>query len=268
MVMDLKGRIFSNMAQKDAAKLNVALQSFRSGMNVLEHIGRKKSFIYSELLNDYGIALKKCGKIGESVSAFRALDIKKDLGMDSSLFYAMTLHNLANVSFVAGERRKALNLCRQSLALKERLGLSSAKTYAVSLNTLGVMCYASGSHDEAITAFNHGAKLFGNLGLKRTADFATNRSNAATAFRAKKEFREARSLYLEAQSIRERLRLDDSLDYAQTGLDLARMLHGDMNDSCAALEYAARALSVKKRFTAATESDNLLLEQIRASCSR
>ncbi len=269
MVMGLKGRIFFNMSQKDAAKLNVALQSYLSGMNVLEHVGRKKSFVYSEILNDYGIALKKRGKFGESVSAFReALDIKKELGMDSNVFYAVTLHNLANVYFSAGERRKALDLCRRSLALKERLGLSPAKTYAVSLNTLGVMCCASNNHDEAITAFNHSAKIFANLGLKRTADYATNRANAAFAFRAKKEFREARSLYLEAQSIRERLGLENSLDYAQTGLDLAGMLHADMNDPCAALEHAARALSVKKRFLPVTGADSLMVEQIRAACSR
>jgi len=264
-MMEIKSSIFTNLS-----KLDNSLESCKAGMAVLTNIGMEGSFEHSELLNDCGLVYRKMGNPDKALECYqRSLEIKDRLGLKKSIYYAISLSNISAAHLAKSETAAAMEYCLRAKAAKKELGLEKTRTYSISLANEGAILCAARDYDKALERFSDARKILEKLDLTNTRDYANVLTNMGYVRSQCGEHAKAVSLYTDAQGIRKKIGLEKSGEYAAACMDLANILHRNLDRSCDACTWVETGTRIKREIgMEMNQPDLILIEELKLKCNR
>lgn len=261
-LMTARGEIYININ-----KIPAAIESLNSAINMLKYIERGESFEMSEVLNDYGLVLRRTGRFDEAYRAYEeSLKIKKSLSMVETLAYAETMTNIAALYRYQKKYDDALEWNSQAKKVKAKLGLKQSRTYALSLSNEGIIFCDKKDYSKAVTQFKQAAGIMEEINLENTDDYAGMLTNSGFALLSLNDNDQAEIPFRRAQSIREKINRSDTVEYAETSIGIARCL-SVKGKYCEALAEVKKAVMLKKKLGVISDTDNILLIELKQKCN-
>jgi tetratricopeptide (TPR) repeat protein len=149
-----------------------------------------------------GEAYRQTGEYADARQQYEAaMRGLEGIGEDSSVEYAMAIHDSAIVAQAQGDYREARRLYQESLDIKQQLGDHAG--VAISLQQLGMLAQAQGDYREARRLYQESLDIKQQLGDR--AGVAISLHQPGMLALAQGDYREARRLYQESLHIARQL---------------------------------------------------------------
>jgi predicted ATPase/class 3 adenylate cyclase len=132
-----------------------------------------------------------------------------------------------------GDRKRAVELCEESLALYREL--EDKKGIAASLNTLGLLAQYQGDYDRAVVLLEESLALSRELGDKAGIASALQRLSGVV-FMIRGDYKRASVLYEESLALHRELKDKGGISVSLRFLGLGAFIHGDYDRGTALLE--------------------------------
>jgi tetratricopeptide (TPR) repeat protein len=254
------------LVHMNADRIAAAIDSLNAASNMLKYIGRGESYEMSEVLNDFGVAMRKTGKYAESFASYNeSLVMMQRLGIEKTLPYAETLSNIAALQRIKKDYDSALEWNGKSKKLKEKLGLQKSKTYSLTLSNEGVILCDKKDYRAGLKLFIQAENIFENINLENTDDYARVLVNSGFALALLNEHEKAAEYLVKAQTIRKDIKKDETSEYAEASMRLAKSLSAQ-GKYCDALIEVKKGIVLKKRFSTITNMDMNFSAELESKC--
>jgi CHAT domain-containing protein/tetratricopeptide (TPR) repeat protein len=224
-----------------------AINSFTSGLEIIEENVGKDNSDYSYMLNNLAQTYSNLGEYNRALEMqLECLDLMdKRLGKEHP-DYAMSLNNLAQTYSNLGEYNKALEMFLECLDIYEMIFGKEHPNYAISLGNLALTYSYLGDYDKALKMQLECLALDEKISGKEHPDYAMSLNNLALTYFYLGDYDIALEMNLKCLALREKILGKEHPDYALILNNLAST-YSNLGDYVKALDMNLECLALYEK---------------------
>ncbi|MDX2195799.1 MAG: CHAT domain-containing protein [Cytophagales bacterium] len=240
-------------------KYENAVSTYEQLMGSMSCKSCKMTKEYTSCLNNYASSLVEINSFSKAENVLNeAVRIKASISGKSSLDFAISANNLADLYNNSGKCYEAEQMYKEIISSLEASGEIENITYAVALNNLGETLSDLGSYDMAISCILKSIKVKKALEIQDENSVANSYINLGSLYAKTGKLKDAEATLIQGLKIKNELGYGSSANYGYALHNLAEV-YTKMGNYTKAISFTETAIEIVKNKTSATSPQLILL---------